>query len=69
MVDEITDDMIITEVVARLTLAFPDVDATLLTGMVADSVRAFTDARVRSFVPVLVERQVTTALRLASTPA
>jgi len=68
-VDEITDDMVVTEVVARLRMAFPDVDATQLTGMVAESVRAFDGAHIRSFVAVLVERQVTTALRLALTPA
>ena len=68
-VDEITDEMIVTEVGARVRLAFPDVDATRLTGMVAESVHAFAGAHVRSFVAVLVERQVTTALRLAPTSA
>jgi hypothetical protein len=68
-VDEITDEMIVTEVVGRLTLAFPGVDANHLTGMVADSVHSFADAHIRSFVPVLVERQVTIALSLAHTHA
>jgi len=61
--------MVVTEVVARLRLAFPDVDADQLAGMVAEGFRAFAGAHVRSFVPVLVERHVADALRLTPTAA
>jgi hypothetical protein len=50
-------------IVDRMAHRFPDVDETTLFEMVADELTGFDHARLREFVPVLVEGRVLRALR------
>lgn len=67
--DEVTDDRIVAEVVGRLVNAFPGVGREVLVSLVRQGLGAFSNARVRDFLPVLVERRVRQKLRPASIPA
>jgi hypothetical protein len=49
--------------VSRLAQRFPDADEDAIMVMAAEELQAFSDARVRDFVPVLVERNVVRRLR------
>jgi hypothetical protein len=50
-------------VVGRLAQRFPDADEDAIMVMAAEELQAFSDARLRDFVPVLVERNVLRRLR------
>ena len=55
-------------VVRRVTDRFPDVDAADVRAQVHAELRAFGDAHVRDFVPVLVENAVMDTLRASADP-
>jgi hypothetical protein len=64
--DEFSDDLIVEEVVSRLTSAHSDLDPAELTRQVRDSLETtFRGARVRRFLPVLIERRLSARLRMA----
>ncbi|GAM46833.1 three-helix bundle dimerization domain-containing protein [Nocardia seriolae] len=62
--DEATQILFIQE---RLTRRHPEVPETIIAGIVARARDAFTDAKVRNFVPRLVERRA--IIELAASPA
>lgn len=57
----------IREVIARLAKRFPDRPAAEIDTAVSSQYRRFTDARIRDFIPVLVERAVRDDLSHAGT--
>ncbi|MGW7262365.1 three-helix bundle dimerization domain-containing protein [Streptomyces sp. NPDC054842] len=59
----------IRNIVARLSAAYPSVDAGIVEVTVMGAYDAFRQARVRAYVPILVERQSRRELRAASGPA
>jgi hypothetical protein len=61
-VDEVTDEKVVNEVVGRLKVRFPSVNADTIMARVKESLQSFTNAPIRDFLPVLVERRVTRAL-------
>ncbi|MEV7068522.1 hypothetical protein AB0N97_37935 [Streptomyces collinus] len=59
----------IRNLVARLSAAYPSVDAGIVEVPVMGAYDAFRQARVRAYVPILVERRSRRELRAASGPA
>lgn len=67
MTREIVDeDAAIDQVVERLAVRFPSVDAETIETIVRDAYAAFANAHVRDFVPVLVERDAKARLQVAA---
>jgi len=62
-VDGVTDERIVEEVVGRLGSTFPRLPKDFLATKVSETLRSFGDARIRDFLPVLVERKVLSALK------
>jgi hypothetical protein len=62
---DLTDDAIVTAVVGRIAGKFPTLDMAQLTGQTRKALEPFSAARIRSFLPVLVERRVVVALNPA----
>ncbi|MEU3010337.1 three-helix bundle dimerization domain-containing protein [Nocardia asteroides] len=58
----IEEEKHIDEVVARLGQRYPGVDAITISNVVHDAWTHFESARVREFVPLLVERNASQAL-------
>jgi hypothetical protein len=54
---------VIDKLVGRLRQRFPDLPPERIVDAVTDAHREFSEAKVRDFVPVLVEQQVMTALK------
>ncbi|MGW3322139.1 three-helix bundle dimerization domain-containing protein [Streptomyces virginiae] len=54
--------------VARLTAAYPSVDAATVEATVEAAYDAFRQAKVRKYVPILAERRSRKALAAGSTP-
>lgn len=59
----IEEEKHIDEVVARLGRRYPGVDAITISNVVHDAWTHFESARVREFVPLLVERNASQALK------
>lgn len=67
VVEELSDDAIVEEVVSRLSATQRQLDAADLARRVRDCLgTTFAGARIRNFLPVLIERQLTTQLGLAA---
>ena len=49
----------------RLRVRFPEVDEASMFALIADELESFDGARLRAYVPVLVEHNVTRRLRSA----
>ncbi len=64
--DEVTDEKVVDEVVGRLRVRFPSVSGDTIMARVKESLQAFTNAPIRDFLPVLIERRVTQAIKPAS---
>ncbi|MFE2166457.1 three-helix bundle dimerization domain-containing protein [Streptomyces sp. NPDC059447] len=54
------------DMVARLCAAYPSVDAATVEGTVRAAYDSFREARIRAFIPILVERRSRRALGAAS---
>lgn len=54
--DATEEQMALNHVVERLSRTFPDVSAEDVQGAVTESSQSFDAARIRSFVPLLVEK-------------
>ncbi|MFD5594033.1 three-helix bundle dimerization domain-containing protein [Streptomyces griseorubiginosus] len=52
------DDPAVRDMVARLSAAWPAVAETTVEAVVASAFESFREARVRAYVPILVERRV-----------
>ena len=62
-VDGVTDERIVDEVVGRLGSTFPLLPRDFLATKVSETLQSFGDARIRDFLPVLVERKVLSVLK------
>ncbi|WP_344737546.1 three-helix bundle dimerization domain-containing protein [Microbacterium awajiense] len=51
------------EIIDRLGLAFPDVEPAMVETIVQEAYAGMANARVRDFVPVLVEREAKTRIK------
>ncbi|MFD5417488.1 three-helix bundle dimerization domain-containing protein [Streptomyces sp. NPDC127069] len=60
------DAMTVRDMVVRLCAAFPSVDAAAVETTVRAEYDAFREARIRAFIPILVERRARRALSAAS---
>ena len=60
----VTDENSAVDVVTRLARQFPHIARADIANLVADVQSTFDQARVRSFVPILVERSVSEQLRV-----
>jgi len=60
---EQTDEAIVAEVVDRVADKFPAADVARLTAQTRAALEPFRTARVRNYLPVLVERRVLVSLR------
>ncbi|MFH7597348.1 hypothetical protein WDV06_19920 [Streptomyces racemochromogenes] len=60
------ESMIVRDIVVRLCAAFPSVDGAIVETTVWHAYDAFRDARIRAFIPILVERRSRKALSAAS---
>ncbi len=49
----------------RLRVRFPEVDEAYIFALIADELESFDGARLRAYVPVLVEHNVTKRLKVA----
>ncbi|MEW2564392.1 three-helix bundle dimerization domain-containing protein [Streptomyces griseorubiginosus] len=52
------DDLAVRDIVARLAAAWPAVAETTVEALVASAFESFREAKVRAYVPILVERRV-----------
>ncbi|WP_030327225.1 three-helix bundle dimerization domain-containing protein [Streptomyces sp. NRRL B-3229] len=52
------DDLAVRDIVARLVVAWPAVAGTTVEALVASAFESFREAKVRAYVPILVERRV-----------
>lgn len=60
--------MVMTRVIGSICDRFPDVDKAHITAQVEDVRGRYADARVREYVPVMVEREVIHRLLTAAKP-
>ncbi len=60
----VTDENAAVDVVTRLSRQFPHIAEADIASLVAEVQTTFEQARVRSFVPILVERSVSEQLRV-----
>lgn len=63
IVEDSTAARVVDEVVERLVAAFPDVTRETIIAHVRTGLNAYNSARIRDFLPVLVERRVAARLR------
>ena len=66
---ELPDEVIVDQVVGRVVGRYPRADPAQLTRQARAALEAFSGARVRSFLPVLIERRVVVSLRGAPAPS
>ena len=59
-----SEDQAVDQVVERMTAKYPDMSRSHIQGMVTEEHQVFAGNPVRSYVPVLVERQVKARLKL-----
>lgn len=52
------EDLAVRDIVARLAAAWPAVAETTVEALVASAFESFREAKVRAYVPILVERRV-----------
>lgn len=63
------ESVVMTRVIASICDRFPDVDKAHITAHAEEVRSRYADARVREYVPVMVEREVTDMLRAAAESA
>lgn len=63
------ESAVMAHVIASICDRFPDVDKARITAHAEEVRSRYADARVREYVPVMVEREVTDKLREAAEPA
>ncbi len=66
--DQPVEDMSMNAVVDRIATRFPDIDRSRIDTLVKDAAHRLDDARVRDFIPVLVEHEIMDALRAETDP-
>ncbi|EMF52176.1 MULTISPECIES: hypothetical protein [Streptomyces] len=60
------DTLVLRDIVARLSAAWPSVDEAVVEGAVRSAYESFREARLRAFVPILTERRARKALGTAA---
>lgn len=66
--DQPAEDMSMNAVVDRIATRFPDIDGARIDALVSEAAHRLDGARVRDFIPVLVEHEVMDALRAEADP-
>jgi hypothetical protein len=62
MIKALSEQMLVSDIVVRLTRSYPTVPAATIAEVVRDLHLRFDGARVREFIPLFVERHARTAL-------